>query len=434
MASMSQRVSPRGTVTYRVTFRLNGAQKQVSFVHPEGQREFHDLIEQIGPEAAMRVLEARTVRPEDMPTLAAYTERYLDPASGLLTGIQDGTRRSYQRNAERSFLRILGAMPVNAITRSDIGRWLTWQEKQQAVTTARDKSVTRTVSAKTIRNHHALLSGVLKSAVEHGLREDNPAYRMRLREGVREEPVFLSSAEFATLLSFTPQPFQALVYFLVSTGVRWGEATALTWSDLVLHGKTPSVRVTKAWKKTAGGPAEIGTTKSRKGRRTVSLSPDCVRLLGHPGAPTDFVFTGLEGTGHLWHGVFNRHWQKAVGQATNRAACAELGLRPIPRAPRIHDLRHTHASWLIAAGMPLPYVQARLGHEKITTTVDTYGHLVPDAHEMMATAVTDTLATAIQVSTDDTAPMTIVLRESMPANESTRRLVSAPTRAVVSQP
>jgi len=45
---------------------------------------------------------------------------------------------------------------------------------------------------------------------------------------------------------------------------------------------------------------------------------------------------------------------------------------------RIHDLRHTHTAWLIAAGRPLPSIQWRLGHRSITTTIDRYGHLLPD--------------------------------------------------------
>lgn len=53
---------------------------------------------------------------------------------------------------------------------------------------------------------------------------------------------------------------------------------------------------------------------------------------------------------------------------------SELGVRP-----RVHDLRHTHASRLIEAGVPLPVIQVRLGHESITTTVGTYGHLAVDA-------------------------------------------------------
>ena len=82
-----------------------------------------------------------------------------------------------------------------------------------------------------------------------------------------------------------------------------------------------------------------------------------------------------------------------MAKATDREACEAAGVVLLGNAPNIHDLRHTHASWLISRGVPLPYIQARLGHEKITTTVDTYGHLVPDAHEQMASVVASTLAT-----------------------------------------
>lgn len=58
----------------------------------------------------------------------------------------------------------------------------------------------------------------------------------------------------------------------------------------------------------------------------------------------------------------------------------------LPRRPRIHDLRHTHVSWLIAAGVPLPAIQRRLGHESITTTIDRYGHLAPELHQAAADA------------------------------------------------
>ena len=51
---------------------------------------------------------------------------------------------------------------------------------------------------------------------------------------------------------------------------------------------------------------------------------------------------------------------------------------------RFHDLRHTHVAWLIAGGAPLPHIQARLGHESITTTIDTYGHLLSAGDELIS--------------------------------------------------
>jgi len=51
---------------------------------------------------------------------------------------------------------------------------------------------------------------------------------------------------------------------------------------------------------------------------------------------------------------------------------------------RFHDLRHTHMAWLVAGGAPLPHIQAWLGHESITTTIDTYGHLLPVGDELIS--------------------------------------------------
>ena len=57
------------------------------------------------------------------------------------------------------------------------------------------------------------------------------------------------------------------------------------------------------------------------------------------------------------------------------AALARAKEAGLSKRPRIHDLRHTCASWLIQAGRPLPAIQQHLGHESITTTVGTYGHM-----------------------------------------------------------
>ncbi|HWU22737.1 MAG TPA: tyrosine-type recombinase/integrase, partial [Nocardioides sp.] len=70
-------------------------------------------------------------------------------------------------------------------------------------------------------------------------------------------------------------------------------------------------------------------------------------------------------------------------------SCARAGLEP---RPRIHDLRHSHVAWLVAAGVPLPVIQARLGHESITTTIDTYGHLLPDLQRAAADAASRVLS------------------------------------------
>ena len=97
----------------------------------------------------------------------------------------------------------------------------------------------------------------------------------------------------------------------------------------------------------------------------------------------DLVFTASQG-GHLNQATFYEdRWKKAVALAQTRGLTV---------SPRFHDLRHTHAAWLISAGVPLPVIQQRLGHESIATTVDTYGGLLLQAHDVADAAVDAALA------------------------------------------
>lgn len=368
-------------------FRVDGIQRQESFDDPASADEFKKTIDRFDAAYALSLLHRKQAADDTVPTLREYTDRYLDPIQGLLTGIEPGTRAGYVRAAERSFLPMLGPIPIDQVTKADVGRWLAWQEVQPAV---RGKG--KTVAPKTIKNYHAILSSVLASAVEEKLRPDNPAYRTRLPKGIREEPVFLSVDEFTTLLHFIPDRHERFVYFLAGTGCRWGEATALMWSAVDLRSRPASIRVEQAWKKGETGAPVLKHPKSAKSRRTVSIPDDIAAALGTPKRADDFVFPSTTG-GHLWYGRF-RHsvWNPAVEKAMDAALCRSEGLTPLTRRPTIHDLRHSHASWLIASGAPLPYIQARLGHESIQTTVNVYGHLVPDVHRQMADVVGSTLA------------------------------------------
>lgn len=365
--------------------------QQETFVQEKGAYEFGALVDRVGWPAARTVLAARTGGPSNVPTLREFTATYLDPSSGMLTGVEQGTRDGYAEEAERSFLQTLGEFPIDAIMKTDVGTWLAWQERQP-VHRDRNKpeAEQKKVAAKTVRNYHALLSAIFKAAVNGGHRRDNPAYKVRVTRGTKRENVFLSPAEFSTLLHFIPDRHKRFILFLAGTGCRWGEATALTWGDVV-DGAPPTVRITRAWKKSKGGPL-LSYPKTSRSRRSVSLFPDLVDVMGARQGSAEFVFPNQAG-GHLWHGSFHsRVWVPAVRKAMDEDACSAVGVTAVTRSPTLHDLRHAHASWLISRGIPLPYIQARLGHESITTTVNVYGHLVADAHDQMASAIANTLS------------------------------------------
>jgi integrase len=402
MASVLPRRMADGRVSWRVQFRVGPAMRSKSFEHEAGARQFGQLIDRVGAAAALAVWEARQSASAGTPTLREWIDEYLEPSSGRLTGIEKGTRAGYRSIADRSLIPILGDIPIDVITKADVGRWVAWQEGQMSARRTNGKAVA--ISPKTVKNYHALLSSILAAAVDANLRTDNPAFRTRLTRGRKREGVFLSRQEFATLVNFIPAYYVPLVQFLAGTGTRWGEATAATWGDVELSTRTPTVRIDKAWKKGTNGTPVLGPPKSERSRRTISLWPELVSALGSPRPGDELLFPGAMAGRQIWYGAFNtRIWKKAVAKANDRELIAEVNktrgadeqLVAIGKQPNIHDLRHTHASWLIHAGAPLPFVQARLGHEKITTTVDTYGHLLPDAHEQMAQMMSDTMSNVL---------------------------------------
>lgn len=385
LASIGKRTLADGTERYRVQARVDGRMQQKTFVQFEGAHAFKLQAEKFGWDHAVTILNARN-RDSTTPTLRAWIDKYLDPDSGMLTGVEEGTRDDYRRAAERSFLQVLGDMPVDAITKADVGRWVTWQEKQLT------QGTKKPMSQKTVQNYHSVLSAAFRAAVEHKLRDDNPAWKTRITRGTKREGVFLTPEEFSTILTFTPERYEGLLMFLAGTGCRWGEATALTWDQIDLESVPPTVRIDKAWKRAPRGGRVLKQPKSNRSRRTISLSADVVHALGEPGNPGELVFLSRTGRA-IDHRSFRPNvWLPLIARAQDADLCAEAGVKRLRKSPNPHDLRHTHASWLIAKGVPLPFVQARLGHESITTTVGTYGHLQPDAHVQMSDAIGSTMA------------------------------------------
>lgn len=359
-----------GHEVHRVLFRQGGRQSSMTFPDAKSAAKAKKLIEALGPDEAVPRLEGRTRASLQMPTVAEWVERHVTD----LTGVTDRTRADYRAHAARHITPALGHLDVDEVTTSDISRWANQLERK--------------VSAKTVANLRGLLSAAFGYAIEQGLRQDNPMRRLRRSragEHERAEMVCLTPQEFGTLRGLLPERWRPFVTVLAGTGLRFGEAVALTVGDVDLLAGTPVLRVTKALQRIPGG-FEVGPPKTRKSRRTVSLPVDLVDVLAPlvTRSRDELLFVGPTGARVHHANFYNRAWAPAA------AAFAEQ----TGRRPRIHDLRHSHASWLIAAGVPLPVIRDRLGHESINTTVDVYGHLLPDQHRATAAALDGLLADA----------------------------------------
>jgi integrase len=199
------------------------------------------------------------------------------------------------------------------------------------------------------------------------------------------EPVFLKVWEVDALVEqLRTEQDRMYVRLLVGTGMRKGEALALRVGDIDLAGPIPAVVIDKARKHNHAGSRvrtvdgvtlgghRVGAPKTRSSRRTVRIDKVLAEQLrdftaGRGGAEVLFDL-GNEGT---WQ---NNHWAPARTRA-------QLAVNP-----RIHDLRHTHASILLASGVPLFQVSKRLGHKDIQTTSNIYGHLDKSADVASADA------------------------------------------------
>lgn len=339
--------------TWRVKWRQDGKQVSLSFESETGALRFKGNVEQFGPEEAMRILEL-----EEAGQRGVTVTEYLDQYISALTGVQPATIARYRSYLSRDIAPHFGDLPLSAVNEATIGRWVAGLAQQEI----KDGEGTKTPSRKTMQNKHAFLSAAFKQAVKRGLLESNPCDDRRLPETRGREKVFLTTAEFELLRAHLPARYQPLATLLVLSGLRFSEATALTPDDIDLVKKT--ITVNKAWKYShRRSEMKIGPPKTPKSNRAVSV-PDAA-LLGLQ-LDGEYVFTNTVGNPLRAQEFFNLAWKPA------RTAAMEAGLK---KCPRVHDLRHTHVSWLIEAGIPLPVIQNRLGHQSIRTTVDVYGSL-----------------------------------------------------------
>ncbi|GAA2137924.1 hypothetical protein GCM10009760_18830 [Kitasatospora kazusensis] len=399
MASIRVRERKDGGITYTVTWRDGGArtakQESEKFDDIDSAERFQNLVDGFGqqwPPGWIRgrgFVEETPAEPEaevDPETMfEAYALKFVD----LLTGVQGGTKAKYRKMIEHSMVPWFRDFSVAdgelSITSDAIKLWVNdlgagrWGPHPPEGARKRRKH-----RAKTIRDEHGLLSSIMKAAVVADLRAANPCDGTRLPrtdDTDADEMCFLEHWEYALIHKHLKADAADLVELAVGTGIRWGELSALQKRDIVRRNGRPALRIQRTWKLDENGARYMGPPKTKKSRRTIVLTArqsEIVQLAARGKAADGLLFLAPQGGAWLPVGFRRQRWLPAIAMAQ------EEGLT---KSPRMHDLRHTHASWMIAGRLPLPALQARLGHESIQTTVDEYGHLLSTLDEEVITAV-----------------------------------------------
>ncbi len=320
-------------------------------------------------------------KPDDK-TVVEWAERWLVGAH-----IRESTRRGYLW-LTRIVTEKWGDTPVSEIKKADLQAWLGEMTSQGR-------------SRATIRHIAGTMRRILTYAVEIGGLESNPAERLHIASARPSEVKPLTIAQIedlaeaishsdlhvggngATSTGRAERPDLALAVKLAAyCGLRAGEVWGLRRRDIQLESSALIIEQSV----TAGvtGKLVIGPTKSGRGRRVPiprQMISELQKHLKHEVKtdPDALVFTSNAGT-PVNHGTFFKRYF--------RPALIRAGLSP---ETRFHDLRHSYASLLIAAGGHSKAIQERLGHSSITVTLNTYGHLFPSLDE----ALTERLEKAI---------------------------------------
>lgn len=238
------------------------------------------------------------------------------------------------------------------------------------------------LSPTSVRRIHAMLRKALRDAVRSNHLERNPAdladppTAKAVRAARRRSMRTWSEADLRRFLEWTSGTAQHPMWLVAaSTGVRRSELLGLRWSDVDLAAGLVRVRQTVV--PTVDGYGLLDDQKSASSARTVHLDARTVAVLREHLESHERRRQALEPLSEDHDLLFprpdGRWWNPPAVSLAFRRAVERSG---VPRI-RLHDLRHTHASLLLAAGVNPKVVAERLGHSSVSFTLDTYAHVLP---------------------------------------------------------
>ena len=410
-------VEKRGKSSWRIAtqVKVGGQWQWVRFtLHLDP--ELPEGAQRKAAEKELKILEARlaTEVSEDDYTLRTWSEAWLTKHLG--PDASPVTVSSYRYLLNSRILPALGDRRLDELTPAILSDWLYGlrhdarkstrrpeSELSRPRTPAEEKALARAkhvgtpLSAKTLQLYYGCMKTMLAAAVRLGILEHNPMERVQRPKRRKHRPPILSREDAVHLLELirtdAPQPLRLAVLLAMLCGLRLGEVCALTWFDVDF--KAGTLNISRALKYTPETGAFLAAPKTEAGTRVVTLPASMVDILRE--AMWDDVAEEADDP-EAWRGdnrrwiVHSRHGAPVCKDTPSkwfRAFADAHGYTGIT----FHDLRHAHASLLVASQIDVAAIAARMGHSDPSITLSVYTHALPQRDRAAAEAL-DHLLTA----------------------------------------
>jgi integrase len=318
------------------------------------------------------------VKPAPIPTIPTVNEYQVKWLAELeRTDLKRSTKESYTYHVTKHIVPSFGKERIDSLDYPRLKAWVI----EQAAKYSKD----------TVRLNVAVLRAMLQESVNEGILAVNPVmklgkfYRSARRIKEKIDPFTIEELHLieSTCRERIPEHYP-FILCMARTGMRIGEATALQWHDIDFTNNYIVVR------RNIPHHRQVETTKTEASQRKVDMSPELSAELrrlrtekkkqaladGKAFDAEGWVFPTEDGTPIFYTNFLRRVWHKVQDIAKVRR-----------RTP--HDLRHSWASHMLAAGADLAYVSNQLGHANPSITLRIYSHWVPGVRRI-TTAVLDT--------------------------------------------
>lgn len=352
---ISTRQTKNGEIRYRARWReIEASGKQALKSKTFTDRESaEDHLRTIG-----REIRAGKYTPESRMTVGEAVEDYLRRGKGRWS---TNTYASYRQVAKTRVIPHLGSIRLSELTTWQVQDWI-------------DHLTACKYKPSSVRNSRIVLLGTCKDATRLGILKTNPVVGTQMPKRVKRPPTIWSSSDVAAIMeAVKDDPVMSGIYAVgLTTGMRPGEIRNLKWKHIDFSDRTILCEVSVTRDENFQ-QIEGSTTKTQRSRY-IALTDAAAKALER--VRKDQVERRLKAEKWEDRGlVFDRgdgrllpneslHWK-------HRLAIAAAGVPKI----RMHDLRHSAATLMLKAGIPLEIVSHMLGHASQYITADIYGHI-----------------------------------------------------------